>query len=143
MNVFLSGPSVVQSFERLDRLRLGKQRVELKQILLALENGGAWSSHPATKMWTGCRGFVAKMGVTCCLVWRARGYKDSLLPWFTVKAEEWSRECVAPQWLETAREKGDCEFFEHVRGNLIRKDSRYNKFWPNTQPREGYTWPQP
>jgi Pyrimidine dimer DNA glycosylase len=139
VNVFLSGPSVVESFERLDYRRLGKQRVELKQIL-TLETGGAWSNHPATRMWAGSLGFVARMGITCCLVWRSRGYKDSLLPWFTRKAEEYSRDS-APEWLVKARETGDCDFFADVRANLVRKDPCYNGFWPNTQPKEGYRWP--
>lgn len=142
MNVFLSGTSARRSFEELDRQRLGKQRVELKQILIALETGGAWSNHPATKMWEGSLGYVAKLGVTCCLAWKARGYKDSLLPYFTRKCEEHAATQAPPAWLDAARIAGDCEFFQDVRANLVRKmPKHYGPLWPSTSPKEGYTWP--
>lgn len=138
MNVFLSSSHIWDSFNLLDRARLGKQRVELKQILIALEKGGAWSNHPATTMWRGHLGFVAQMGIVCCTVWKRRGYKDTMLPWFTCKAEEHALTGTRPAWLTD-----DCPFFDDVKANLVRKDPiYYRRFWPNIEPKEGYKWPQ-
>jgi hypothetical protein len=144
MNVFLSSPGAAFSFTKLDRQRLGKQRVELKQILIALETGGAWSRHPATLMWRGHIGYVARMGATCCGVWLERGYKDSLMPYFHSKMVEHATTNTTPRWLSDAAWRGDCDFFEDVRANLVRKlPAHYAGFWPGTQPATGYRWPTP
>ena len=53
VNTFLPYSSFKKSVKSLDNKRLGKQRVEAKQILTALSNGGSWSNHPAALMWKG------------------------------------------------------------------------------------------
>lgn len=67
------------SARSLDRQRLGKQRVECKQILLALagESRG-WVNHPAVKMWAGHERFLASYALNVCAEWRSRGYVDNL-----------------------------------------------------------------
>ena len=42
MQTFLPYADYTRTAKCLDRQRLGKQRVECKQILNALENGGGW-----------------------------------------------------------------------------------------------------
>ena len=56
MQTFLPYPDIEKSLECLDRLRLGKQRVEAYQILNILLNRTKtkeWRNHPAVKMWEG------------------------------------------------------------------------------------------
>ncbi len=59
MQTFLPYPCFIESAKCLDFRRLGKQRVESKQLLNALEirkSGiakGGWVNHPATVMWEG------------------------------------------------------------------------------------------
>lgn len=70
----------------LDTKRLGKQRVECKQIYNALtlpEYG--WKNHPATKMWQGFELGLLQYSVMICSEWIERGYKDTLRPWFEDK----------------------------------------------------------
>jgi hypothetical protein len=53
MQTFLPYASFSESAKALDYKRLGKQRVECRQILRALEHGGGWANHPATRLWRG------------------------------------------------------------------------------------------
>lgn len=136
MQTFLPYPSFSASASILDMRRLGKQRVEAKQILLSLtgESRG-WRNHPAVRMWAGYEPALALYGVSVCREWKSRGYRDSLLPMF--------EEFVAtkfdgrlPRWL------GDEAFHASHRSNLLRKNpSWYTRFgWiePETL---AYVWP--
>ena len=54
MQTFLPRESFIESNQSLDYRRLGKQRVEAKQILNVLLNRTetkGWRNHPITKMW--------------------------------------------------------------------------------------------
>ena len=54
MQTFLPYSDFNRSALALDRQRLGKQRVECKQIVLALGNPTyGWQNHPAVRMWRG------------------------------------------------------------------------------------------
>jgi hypothetical protein len=83
MQTFLPFPSFEQSLQSLDYRRLGKQRVETKQILMALlgESKG-WVNHPATKMWRGHEHALAEYGLLSCREWKSRGYKDNTEQYF-------------------------------------------------------------
>src|ERR671913_2447796 len=62
----------------LDTKRLGKQRVEVIQIVRALTVPGyAWSSHPAVLMWKAYEEALGRYGLTSCQVWTERGFGDS------------------------------------------------------------------
>lgn len=77
-------PDFSKSASVLDYRRLGKQRVECKQILNALlGNSDGWVNHPATKMWQGHEISLCRYAIKICEEWRNRGYNDSLLPFFT------------------------------------------------------------
>jgi len=144
MQTFLPVPDWAESARYLDMRRLGKQRVECKQILHALgvPVGGAlparrgWQNHPATLMWRGHEYALCAYAIAICCEWRARGYKDSLLPQF--QAAQALLSCSGPPpWL------GDVEFHAAHRSNLLRKDPvYYAQFgWvePDTLP---YVWPR-
>lgn len=83
MQTFIPYSVHALSARSLDRQRLGKQRVECKQILMALVGDSTgWLNHPATKMWRGSERFLADYALIVCAEWVERGYVDNLTPWF-------------------------------------------------------------
>ena len=141
MQIFL-----ISSFEEtahiLDYRRLGKQRVEAKQIIETLYklNSGlskiAWSKHPAVLMWEGYTKSLAKYGMILCKEWTSRGYKDSLFPWFYENYINDQTEERLPKWF------GDERVFLSHKSNLIRKfPEYYRKFWPYLPDNLPYYWP--
>ena len=136
VNTFLPEPNYQLSLSYLDRQRLGKQRVEVKQILRALrgETKG-WVNHPAARMWRGYEGSLCVYGVMSCVVWRSRGYNDGLLPYFQEIASEYSDKTV-PWWV------GIKEFHRSHQSNLIRKNPYlYGPIWPGIPSDLPYFWP--
>ena len=62
----------------LDVKRLGKQRVEVIQVVRAVTVPGyGWASHPAALMWHGYLEALGRYGLTMCEVWTERGFSDS------------------------------------------------------------------
>ena len=119
MQTFLPYKDFNKSAKALDNKRLGKQRVEVKQILNALDGQSkGWTNHPATKMWAGYREALANYGIAICNEWRSRGYNDSLLPEFAVRKQSYivMGEINKPAWL------GDERLHTSHQSNLIRKD---------------------
>lgn len=132
MQTFLPYSDFEQSAKVLDRARLGKQRVEVLQLLQAGDKGsGGWTNHPAYKMWLNYRPALALYGMFIIQEWINRGYNNNidLAPWLTSPP-------VTPPWI------GNEEFHASHRSNLIRKmPEHYSKFgWsePNDLP---YIWP--
>lgn len=140
MQTFLPYPSYEHSARVLDYRRLGKQRVETKQILLAMsKTTGGWRNHPATKMWRGYEIELALYGAAMCYEWRSRGYKDSLYPFFISVANDYSadgRNRTAPPWI------GDESIHASHRSNLLRKDPVFYGQFGWTEPSDlPYVWP--
>lgn len=142
MQTFLPLHSFRASVEVLDRQRLGKQRVEVVQLLRALagETKG-WSNHPAAAMWRGHERALAVYGVAACDAWTSRGYLDTCLPKIVDLADLFPASSSAmPPWL------GDEAFHLAHRSNLRRKDpgfyspDRLGSAWdvPDDLP---YLWP--
>lgn len=115
----------------LDYRRLGKQRVECKQILNAIERGsGGWANHPATRMWRGYEPALRQYMRAIILEWCARGYKNNmdipdpepyeLPPW-------WGREDIHASHRSALLEK-DFEFY-------------YEKWGWEDEPKIDYVWP--
>lgn len=83
--------AIVATFDMLDQARLGKQRVEAYQILLAHEEHTKrnptkyihWMSSPAVHMWAGHLPALAVYGAINCLRWRRLGHADTLLGQFS------------------------------------------------------------
>lgn len=149
MQTFLPYPHCRGSVQCLDDKRLGKQRVEAKQILIALgcdvgEHKGnmasRWRNHPAVAMWRGHERFLSMYAMTACIEWRERGFRDSLLLQFGVLFRSFAASCgsavTAPEWW------GHPDLHASHRSNLLRKDARhYGQFgWaePDDLP---YLWP--
>lgn len=172
MQTFLPYPSFTHSLACLDNKRLGKQRVEAKQILMALEFGPyqyrhsiehpwisciesaflglrelnpkcvrrtPWYNHPATKMWRGYEGVLAEYGYICCQTWIARGFKDTLMPWFEPRIPLTPvMSCSDPSWLSNNA------FHLSHQSNLVRKDPvYYRQFFPYVPDNLPYVWPTP
>lgn len=137
MQTFLPYSDFTATMTTLDRLRLNKQRVETKQILIALDRGpgAAWYNHPATKMWAGYEHALALYGVASCIEWLQRGYNDhkDLLGWFSARIKPG---CEVPPWL------GYEPFHASHRANLLRKlPSHYRLYGWQDDPTTGYFWP--
>lgn len=132
MQTFLPYRSFEKTARCLDHRRLGKQRVECKQILSSLTDGGGWKNHPAVKMWRGYEGALVLYAIAICEEWIRRGYNDSLLPHFK---ERLPRPAVTmPPWL------GRRAFHRSHQSNLKRKDPiHYAQF--NVPDDLEYVWP--
>lgn len=134
MQTFLPYANFADSAKCLDRQRLGKQRVECLQLLKAINFGGAWVNHPATKMWLGYSPLLAEYGIRICEEWIKRGYKDTCL----AKIMEFSindRPSI-PNWI------GNEEFHISHQSNLVRKKpEHYRQFFPTVPDNIPYIWP--
>ena len=147
MQTFLPLPSFRRSAQCLDNKRLGKQRVECKQILLCLglpigahiPGKRGWQSHPAVLMWSGYETALLTYSIVVCREWRSRGFKDRLLDEFLAVYSE-LRPTVAknryPPWF------GAAELHASHRSSLLRKDSRhYSQFGWSEPDNLPYFWP--
>lgn len=102
MNTFLPHKSFVDSAKALDTKRLGKQRVEVKQLLIAIYlnelRGNIWLAesagidpvslispiayksiinHPAKLMWEDYPFALVAYGLAICHEFKSRGYRDN------------------------------------------------------------------
>jgi hypothetical protein len=148
MQTFLPYEDFARSAEVLDRRRLGKQRVEVIQIVRALTVPGyAWKSHPATLMWEGYEEALGSYGLAMVEAWRQRGFDDTCEA--TIVADlaaagvpaprsqaELSAAGALPPWL------GDEAVHRSHRSALIRKDpDRYGLLFPGVPDDLPYVWP--
>ncbi len=137
----------------LDWQRLGKQRIEARQILevslkvLKGEDVRGWVNHPARLMWAKHLFALCEYGKVICDEWIARGYQDQQRPLFE-SYQRGLRNTGMPDWL------GDKSFHIAHRSNLLRKgkeawvnrqdDSalkRYRALWPDLPDDLPYVWP--
>ena len=138
MQTFLPYPNFIKTAQCLDYKRLGKQRVEAKQILECLlgKSNLKWKNHPAVKMWKGYEELLAVYGYIICLEWRSRGYKDSLLDYFTeFLNKNKGKFFYSPYWLTKE------QFHDSHKSNLLRKNPEYySKFNWNVSKDLNYVW---
>lgn len=137
MQTFLPYQDFYKCASVLDYRRLGKQRLECKQIILALTGQtNAWRNHPCTKMWDGYVPFLACYGLAVCTEWINRGYKDSLLPFMLAYSYRHISDKV-PYWL------GDERLHRSHRAALLYKQpEHYNQFGWSEEPELNYYWPR-
>lgn len=133
MQTFLPYPDFRTTAKVLDRQRLGKQRVEVLQLLRAL-NGQTtgWTNHPAARMWRGYEAALRDYGIAICDEWMTRGYRDTCRDKIIALADG---DRVDPPWL------GDPAFHASHRSNLLRKaPDHYGSLFsePDDLP---YVWP--
>lgn len=136
MQTFVPESTAEMCARVLDRQRLGKQRVEVLQILranLGLTKG--WTNHPAAKMWRGYEAGLAHYGIAVCEEWLSRGYKDTcigkILELVPAAAPDY------PEWW------GRQDVMVSHRSNLIRKlPEFYTPLWPEVPSDLEYVWPE-
>jgi len=145
VQTFLPYPDFAQTAAVLDARRLGKQRVEVLQVLRAMTVPGyGWRHHPVVKMWAGYRAALVRYGLEICAAWSAAGRADTVAA--TLVAELGSRPRRQPA-LARAGELPNwlgCEAL-HLshRSALLRKDPdfyrpRFGSALPDDLP---YVWP--
>ena len=62
----------------LDDKRLGKQRVEVLQLMNTLTGRrSGWRNHPAAKMWRGHEDMLVLYGLIITREWKRRGFNDT------------------------------------------------------------------
>jgi hypothetical protein len=148
MQTFVPYADFEASARALDPKRLGKQRVEVIQIVRALTVPGyAWSQHPAVLMWKGSEEALGRYGLTMCEVWLELGFGDTCaatiaadLATFGIPEIRTEAELAAagalPPWLFDVRVQ------ESHQSSLVRKDPAfYRRLFPDVRPDLDYVWP--
>jgi len=133
MQTFLPYAGFRSSMQVLDYRRLGKQRVEARQILTALEFGSVsrWRNHPAVLMWKGYEWALQLYSNEAILEWSKRGYKNTM----TLFSVDMSA-VIYPKWI------GNTTFHASHRSNLLRKDPIYYAQFNWREPSDlPYFWP--
>lgn len=133
MQTFLPYPDFQRSAAALDYRRLGKQRLEARQLLRLLRDPGnhsGWRNHPAARMWRGYEDALAVYLNAIISEWIRRGYHNSM------ELEPVSNAPRLPWWL------GDPAFHAAHRANLLRKDPAfYGQYGWWEPPDLPYVWP--
>jgi hypothetical protein len=151
MQTFLPYPDFTLSAQVLDQKRLGKQRVENLQLLLAFAKAnrglhGGWARHPASRMWKGFELGLLKYQEAITHEWvEVRGYKDTC----------WEKSCALftpeqladyeagnyelPEWI------GDEDFHLRHKSKLVQKAPEiYKPIFGFDIPEDlEYIWPGP
>jgi len=148
MQTFVPYSDFTASARALDAKRLGKQRVEVIQIVRALTVPGyAWSQHPAVLMWKGYEEALGRYGLTMCEVWVELGFGDTCAE--TIAADlaafgiahirteaELAEADALPPWLF------DPEVRQSHQSSLVRKEPEfYRRFFPDVPADIEYVWP--
>lgn len=127
----------------LDDRRLGKQRVEAKQIYMALSKGhGAWFAHPAVQMWRDTPRTLLYYGFAMCEEWINRGFDDNLRGWFV-------NELLNDSLMTGFKGDGEWpswwggEIHLNHRAILLHKDFEWYSQWEwDLMPTRDYFWPE-
>lgn len=135
MQTFLPYPDLSLSIRCLDVKRLGKQRVEARQIYDSILNGSGWRNHPATVMWENNLEALAIYHNLAIHHWIERGYNNSMN---LIRVPN-SATVRMPSWL------GRNDVHASHRARLLDKDPVwYGQFGWTEAPiskEDGYVWP--
>lgn len=142
MQTFLPYECFQSSAKVLDQKRLGKQRVEVLQLLNSIKKIKTnqpirgWKNHPCRKMWHDYSNALVFYGIAICNEWISRGYNDTCLD----KIEShYNREegLLLPSWL------GNKSLHLSHKSMLIQKDTLfYGSLWPDVPRNLEYIWPE-
>lgn len=140
MQTFLPYVDFKHSARVLDRARLGKQRVECKQILDVLHGRSRGPvNHPAIVMWRGYERALLDYGFTMAFEWQGRGYEDNMRAilngcYMALISAPYRR----PHWL------GDQRVHSSHRASLLHKmPEHYRQFRWKEEAKLHYFWPGP
>ena len=135
MQTFLPYPDFTKSLSCLDYRRLGKQRVEAKQLINALTGvSSGWRNHPAARMWSNNIDALMLYHNVCLHCWEQRGYVNNM-PYFSLPEYH---AIEVPVWF------GRKDFHDSHKSNLLRKAPEYYGplGWDVPTDLE-YVWPNP
>jgi hypothetical protein len=148
MQTFLPSRSFYASVNTLDNKRLGKERVEAKQllaILLEKRTTGAWVNHPALLMWKGYECALAAYMNECIYCWCAKGFRNTMKYWHPNRGfyfsnnnrNEWlAFPYISPLWL------GNEKLHSSHRAALLYKNyAFYSQYRWGEEPTLNYWWP--
>ena len=148
MQTFVPYSDFEASARALDVKRLGKQRVEVIQIVRALTVPGyGWASHPAVLMWKGYEEALGRYGLTMCDIWLELGFGDTCaatiaydLRLIGIEEIRTFAELVEaqalPSWLF------DPDVHRSHQSSLVRKDpEHYGPLFPGVPDDIPYLWP--
>lgn len=146
MQTFVPYPDFARSAGALDDKRLGKQRVEVLQIVRALTwPSYAWKSHPAVLMWKGYEPALGAYAAAICKEWTDRGFNDTcdlkirtdLSDAGFTDIPTSQQEATLPPWW------GDDGVHRSHRSSLLRKDPEHYRprFEPDLPDDLEYVWP--
>ena len=148
MQTFLPYPDFEQAARALDQKRLGKQRVEVIQVVRALTRPDyGWRHHPVALMWRGYEEALGRYGLTCCEVWAELGFGDTCAATIRTDLSAAGVHTIRPQKeLEAADALppwlGDEALHRSHRSALLRKDPEfYRAAFPGDPDDEQYVWP--
>ena len=134
VNTFCVAKDVEECARALDWRRLGKQRVEAKQIydvVTGVKQG--WKNHPACKMWMGYQDALALYTNAMITEWIGRGYRNTMP---LLKTSVPAAEVVFPAWF------GWRPVVQSHQASLNRKDPLFYKFEvEDSYTANGYFWP--
>ncbi|TFV54106.1 cytoplasmic protein [Mycobacterium sp. PS03-16] len=149
MQTFLPCEDFDASAAVLDARRLGKQRVEVIQVLRALTVPGyGWRHHPAAAMWAGYEEALVRYGLQICGQWCLTGRADTcattlvtdLASTVGITAVRDQAGLAAagelPPWL------GDPALHRSHQSALVKKDPQhYRPLFPDVPDDLPYVWP--
>lgn len=151
MQTFLPYADFALSVAVLDNRRLGKQRIEAWQLLMALLKLGkdlqpelkphGYRNHPATLQWRGHEYHLWRYLVLTCDEWAFRGFSNLVMAQNLRSLEESRimlryRNQPLPPWLGMRR------YHLSHRSSLLRKQPDfYRKRWPKLPSTIPYYWP--
>lgn len=168
MQTFLPYKKFSKSAAVLDRQRLGKQRVEAKQVLQAIldvdrhgvdgNTGQTFTNHPIYAQWARYPDALLSYTWYICHEWRTRGYTDNITPWLRTVSRLRDIPIVAEERILGSRWKcpwwlGDKRYHVYHRANLLVKEPIWYplrlaelgfKQWgipDDLQAGFGYNWP--
>ena len=119
MQIFFIG-NVLETAKCLDKRRLNKQIIEVKQIISAIEGKStAWRNHPVTIMYQHELNFLRSYK-WCLIAYKENRIEDA--KWFSNRCER-----VKPDFLK------DCDwYFENMKNRLYTKNKEhYSIYFPN------------
>jgi hypothetical protein len=148
VQTFLPYPDFERSARVLDTKRLGKQRVEVIQVVRALTRPTyGWANHPAVLMWKGHEEALGRYGLTCCQVWTEHGFGDTCAATISEDLREFGVETIRTQAELAAGEAlppwlGQEQVHLSHQSALVRKDpEHYRPLFPDIPDDLPYAWP--
>ena len=162
VNTFIIYSDIYQTMKALDYRRLGKQRVEAKQIIDLLEYYDendefpekGWKNHPAVLSWIGYTNALKAYFNICLLEWVNRGYNNTMESYDVKESKYIARECEFDGKTCIFEKKTKYSYpkfvsfppylFSH-QAALYRKDPKFYDFFDMDELEEyiniGYLWP--